>query len=197
MIRSTKPRVRGFTLLEALLSSTILAGALVTALAVSHAATRASNRAVVTATQEAAATRRLEQLRRVLGRAAASTLVAVPTSQSDPDGNTSVLLPEPMQDGTTYDNLAYREPVGFADGEVLYDPPTGVDPRRIALELDESRGVGALVLQTTDRDFVLAEDVASVAFIRTGDEVVIELTTQPSPHDEPAMHRIAIALHAR
>ena len=112
--RSLRSR-RGFTLLEASISSAILAVTLFTALTVTHAATRASNRSVVAASHDAAATRRLDLLRRVLARAGATTLTAVP--QKSIYGGS--LEAEPMLDGVVYDNLRFREPVGFQAGESL------------------------------------------------------------------------------
>ena len=195
----TRRSRRGFTLLEVAISCTILAGALLTALTISQAATRASNRAVVAAAREAAAMRVLERLRRIVTRAAASTLRAVPAANYGQGGGAD-LLPEPLIDGVDYDNLSYREPVGFMDGETVYEPPIDEDPRHIELVLDPDTGVGELVLTDAGRALALADGVTGVAFSRDGDELTIEVTTAAEPEDDargPLTHRISVAVHAR
>jgi len=194
--RTMQSRRAGFSLLEVSISSSLLAVAVLTALSISQAATRASTRAVVSSTREAAISRRLESVRRVVTRIAASTLRAVPSSSSDGSINP---VAEPMLDGIVYDNLSYREPVGFLAGETTYLPPVDQDPRSIGLVHDESSGLATLVLVDGDNSFELVDDLSDVAFTRVGDELTIVLTTAAGPagQNETVSHEIHVALHAR
>ena len=180
-------------MLEASISSAILAVTLFTALTVTHAATRASNRSVVAASQDAETTRRLDLLRRVLARAGASTLTAVP-AKSVYGGNVAA---EPMLDGVVYDNLRFREPIGFQEGASLYDPPLGDEPRRLELVRAEA-GAGDFVFVDGERETVLATDVTAVTFHRSGDAIEVELRYAGLHHDQAEIvRRTIVALHAR
>jgi hypothetical protein len=195
--RNPRARQAGFTVIELAISSAILAGALFTALSISQAASRASNRSVLAATRDAALTRRLDCVRRLATRVGSSTLMAVPTADSS-QGNPSPVL-EPMVDGVVYDNLCFREPVGFFEGQATYEPPLGEEPRRIELVRDERTGAGSLVLVDGDRSLDLAGDVSAVTFEKNGGELTITLTGSDGPDGggERSSRQIHVALRAR
>jgi hypothetical protein len=139
----------------------------------------------------------MDRLRRLATRAAATTLCAVPGSTSDQDGSPES-VPEPMLDGVAYDNLSYREPIGYSGGATTYAPPIGDPPRRIELVRDGSGAAGSLILADGERQFVLADHVIAVSFTRAGNELSIELAFAPS-HGAGGtiVDRISVPLHGR
>jgi len=194
--RKDRRAAAGFTLLEATISSALLAIAILTALVISQAATKASNRAVLAAAREAEVVRHLDALRRLVGRVALSTLRAVPAADPSQTGG-SPPAAEPMLDGIAYDNLSFREPVGFVDGDTLYDPPLADSPRRIALVREDGRAAGSLLVTDDAHEFELARDVGAVSFVRRGNQLEVTLTLAHESDGGESTRQIHVALHAR
>lgn len=188
---SARSSIRGFTLLEAAISSALLAVALLTGVLVSRTAMSATARSVDQGSTETRILRGLENVTDRLAAAGASTLEAVPTATDGADRSA-----EPMLDGIAYDNVRFRWPVTYVDGARVYEPDLALDPFRIELAPGEKGRCGSLVLYAGEDAVELCSNVTAATFVRDGDLVTATVALLDADGSERKLTS-SVALHAR
>lgn len=169
-----RSRQDGFTLLEVCLSAVFLSMIMALGINASRFALASADKTVAA---DVAATRLDAALDRIRGQFVAASRA---TLQAIPAGKT---VAETMQDGVVYTNVQFRRVVGVSIGAPLYAPAVGKPPLRFYCGTDHNQG--ALFFDNGAMSAVLVPEGATATFTRSGDQIVVALSS-PATKSHPA-----------
>lgn len=176
-------RAGGFTMLEVLIASVLLSFLILLAGVVTRGSMAATGRSVGLDVTDGRIQRALDHVRRRLNSASLATLeAAVP-------GDPTLL---PMVDDFVYDNVAFRQVVGFAGGAPVLDPDPAVAPMRVWFEAGV--GAGIVWFDTGGGATAIARGVSDLRITRTGKHLDLEIDFPRADADQQATLRMAVAL---
>jgi len=150
------------------ISSVILAGVLLSGLVASRYALVSTRTSAEESNVETNSAKAADRILDMLASAGQSTLLAVP-----PKGQ----LPGPVVDGVVYDNLQFRQAVGFDATGVVYDPDPAVAPPLGFRLVPDPRtpGRGNVVVNVDGQDRVLVRNVAGFRLVKQGRSITLTL----------------------
>lgn len=179
-------RRAGFTLMEVLVSTLLLSFLILMAGVVTRGAMGSTARTVVLDATDARLQRTLHRVRQRLTAASLSTLEAVP------DG---AALPAPMADDVVYDNVDFRQVVGYAQGAPLYRPDPADAPMRLWFEADPAGGpTGTLWFDDGEQQVALMRGVEDVEVIKTGKRLAVAVRFARPDAKKVSISNLAVAL---
>jgi prepilin-type N-terminal cleavage/methylation domain-containing protein len=159
---------RGFTFVEVLIASALLAVALLGGVVASRSALKVAGDSVRSGDAESRAMHAQTLVRQYLLSAGRSTLEAVPA------GATATEL---MQDGVSYDNVSFRETVASARAGSTYDPDPSQPPFTLSFKPRSAGGDGDLYLTDDDGSRPICGAVREVDFVRQGSSITVRIVT--------------------
>ncbi len=160
-------RLRGMSLLEISISTSILSLLVFAAASSSRMALLATTDISERDAEAGAERRTAVQLRELLLSASQAELEGIPVGQA--------VMAEPMQDDVDYQELRFRRVVGFVNGALGYEPPIGAAAFKLRRTVD-AVGNGSLVLDHANQSASLLADVRSVIFRRAGAKLTATIT---------------------
>ena len=159
-------RAPGFTLVELLLAITLLVVALLGGVLVSRSAMAVAGDSVRTGAAESRAQHAHALVRQYLLSAGRSTLEATPASG----------IPEAMQDGTTYDNVSFRQTVANSRDGPTYVPDPAASPFSLAFKPAPVAGAeGDLVLTNDSGSHLICGGVREIDLTRQGSSITVKI----------------------
>jgi hypothetical protein len=169
-----KTRQAGFTLVEVCISAVFLSLILVLGVSISRTALASADKSVAADITASRLDEALDRIRAQVVAASRGTLQAIPTGK---------LVPEVMQDGVVYDNVQFRRVVGVSIGAPLYAPAVGQPPLRFFCGTDHAQS--ALLFDNGAMAAVLIPDGATATFTKSGDQIIVSLSS-PANKFHPA-----------
>ena len=150
-------RNQGLSLLELVVTSSVLAVVIYAAFSTTRLAVDAADQAMTSRQIAQQRSNTNERSLRQLASASLNSLQAVPTGNN--------FLPEPMQQGNDYDNLQFRKVVSYSNQSPVYEPPLGQVAYRMFLQkADDNSPIGDLMLEENQNLHTLATNVANLSF---------------------------------
>lgn len=162
---SRRPR-SGFTIVEVLVSTGVLSLLLLLAAQVSRASLSSTHRTVAIDVLDARVERTFGELRPLLRSASLATLMAVDSKVGGPA--------QPLVDGVIYDNLEFRDVVGWANGAALLEPPLTDPPYRLWFVAGVA-GRGAIWFDDGRSAWPLMDGIDGVSIAKTGKRLAVDL----------------------
>ena len=165
------PQQSGFTTIELGISGAVFGMIILLGVEASRSALNSTFSSVQRSERTQSMSRSFKDLGTQLTSAGISTLVATPAGSGS--------VPEAMQDGVSYNNVSFRRAIGFADGNVVYDPPAVLPELKISyLAWDPKRPKTTGVVSYFDgaRTHILHTKVTALSVVKNGSQLAFSIT---------------------
>ena len=168
----------GFTLLEVTISAGVMSMIILMGVTVSKSTLDSTNSSMARSEAAQVTARTFDRFTLSLASVGESTLSAIPTGAGS--------IPEPMLDGVTYQNMAFRIAAGYSNG-VVYSPAEPNPPCQLWFSAysEEPDSSGDLMYFDGTRVQTLKTDVQGVSFTLNGNIISMSMTAQ-NVHGEAA-----------